>query len=921
MNAGKAVYGILSTNAEVTAIVGTKIFPEVAEQEAALPLIVYQLQSVAPEDTHDGPSKLDEVRFEFLCYADTYNGAADLGDKVRGALDRVSGTYNAVNVESVQFNDVDIDVIDAPRRYGQSLTFTFRIKRDNVEIAQGTPVTGAMLGDLYNVDVAGVTDNQILSYDAATGNWVPADDAGGLVDSVNGLTGTVILNFDDLNDVDTGTPSDGQLIAYQQGEWVTIDQDELHIPINSVTGLQTELNTIPTDLSDLSDVSIVGTPAGNQALIYNSATNAFTSQDSYTNRFEDEVETGKVMPTIFAERAYSVKSEGDGVFIDPESDTPAAGKVIVRKIYHKAGFITDADVIGDYTLIHTFADDTAYADTVATFEGFEDGATYGVPPFTLLQTWEEVAAAPTFTGLLNESYGSGAEAAYSTRRLNGNITDCMVIRRASDSTTQTIGFDANGNIDEAAINTFCSGTSCTVYQWLDQSGNGNTATAAAQANEPTIYTGGAIVKDNGKVALDFDGSNDELTHSISGLVNGNFTYIDTFKSSDAAAILHSSTTTNTKWVMIAQTSTSTQLSDGFLTAYDGYFKNGVQPLSSGATRTDFKNAFFDGGQNLAFYFGTTSSTAVSEMYMGRYQASGFHFDGLVQESILYTSDKSSVRTSIESNVGDYFTQNTPLLDTYSGAAGAYSLRKLSSSYSGSAIRVRRSSDNTEQDIGFNVFGELDTVSLLAFAGASGNAWVRTWYDQSGNSNDATQTTTSNQPKIVSNGTVETFNGKPSVRFINASTTYLDVVEFAVESTMTYFDVHKANGFRNVWSPDRNENATLADSTNFVLGAFYDGLTASIGGVLKAPETANDTQAERLVYWLRDGANSELGLNGTTALTGTQLSSANNRIRIGTKSGLQSPFDGHFSELIAYPSDQSANRTNIESNINTFYSIS
>ena len=379
-----------------------------------------------------------------LC--DTYNGAADLGDKVRGALDRVSGTYNAVNVESVQFNDVDIDVIDAPRRYGQSLTFTFRIKRDDVEIAQGTPVTGAMLGDLYNVDVAGVTDNQILSYDAATGNWVPADDAGGLVDSVNGLTGTVILNFDDLNDVDTGTPSDGQLIAYQQGEWVTIDQDEIHIPINSVTGLQTELNTIPTDLSDLSDVSIVGTPAGNQALIYNSATNAFTSQDSYTNRFEDEVETGKVMPTIFAERAYSVKSEGDGVFIDPESDTPAAGKVIVRKIYHKAGFITDADVIGDYTLIHTFADDTAYADTVATFEGFEDGATYGVPPFTLLQTWEEVAAAPAFTGLLNETYGSGAEAAYSTRRLNGNVTDCMVIRRASDSTTTTIGFDGSGNI-------------------------------------------------------------------------------------------------------------------------------------------------------------------------------------------------------------------------------------------------------------------------------------------------------------------------------------------------------------------------------------------------------------------------------------------------------------------------------------------
>ena len=80
--------------------------------------------------------------------------------------------------------------------------------------------------------------------------------------------------------------------------------------------------------------------------------------------------------------------------------------------------------------------------------------------------------------------------------------------------------------------------------------------------------------------------------------------------------------------------------------------------------------------------------------------------------ILKTNPASA--PSIEENIGDYFTQNTPLLDTYSGAAAAYSLRLLDSTYTGSAIRVRRSSDNTEQDIGFNVFGELDTVSLGGF---------------------------------------------------------------------------------------------------------------------------------------------------------------------------------------------------------------
>jgi hypothetical protein len=63
------------------------------------------------------------------------------------------------------------------------------------------------------------------------------------------------------------------------------------------------------------------------------------------------------------------------------------------------------------------------------------------------------------------------------------------------------------------------------------------------------------------------------------------------------------------------------------------------------------------------------------------------------------------------------TSTTPslLLDLYPNAAVAYSLRKLRTAYSGSAIRVRRSSDNAEQDINF-VAGDLDTQSLLDFVG-------------------------------------------------------------------------------------------------------------------------------------------------------------------------------------------------------------
>lgn len=61
-------------------------------------------------------------------------------------------------------------------------------------------------------------------------------------------------------------------------------------------------------------------------------------------------------------------------------------------------------------------------------------------------------------------------------------------------------------------------------------------------------------------------------------------------------------------------------------------------------------------------------------------------------------------------------------DLYPNAAVAYSLRKLRSAYTGSAIRVRRSSDNTEQDFGFTSTGELDTNAIETFVGYNLFAW-------------------------------------------------------------------------------------------------------------------------------------------------------------------------------------------------------
>ena len=113
--------------------------------------------------------------------------------------------------------------------------------------------------------------------------------------------------------------------------------------------------------------------------------------------------------------------------------------------------------------------------------------------------------------------------------------------------------------------------------------------------------------------------------------------------------------------------------------------------------------------------------------------------------------------SLESFVNNY--NDTLPLDTSSSASAAYSLRNLSSSYSGSVVRVRRDSDNTEQD--FNA-EEITDGTLADFCGAS-NGFVTTWYDQSGNNSHASQSTSSLQPRLYDSGIgVRLDNGRPCV---------------------------------------------------------------------------------------------------------------------------------------------------------------
>ena len=239
---------------------------------------------------------------------------------------------------------------------------------------------------------------------------------------------------------------------------------------------------------------------------------------------------------------------------------------------------------------------------------------------------------------------------------------------------------------------------------------------------------------------------------------------------------------------------------------------------------------------------------------------------------------------------------TGLLDDYSGAVAAYSLRLLASTYTGSAIRVRRASDNAEQDIGFDN-NELDTSALATFCSGT-NGFVKTWYDQSGNSNDATQTTTGSQPKVYDSGTgTVTVGTKPGLSFatnnIFSLTSQISITNenfFYVTGNIVDVSVYIASS-----SYVRNQ------AFRYLL---YDGSSFYASNISPASG-----------YSLQTVINND-GVYQNTS----KLANFTNTLTVAGTSILKANAAGSYQELIIYDADQSSNRSGIETNINDFYSI-
>jgi trimeric autotransporter adhesin len=221
-------------------------------------------------------------------------------------------------------------------------------------------------------------------------------------------------------------------------------------------------------------------------------------------------------------------------------------------------------------------------------------------------------------------------------------------------------------------------------------------------------------------------------------------------------------------------------------------------------------------------------------------------------------------------------------------AAAYGLRRLYSLWTGAAIRVQRSLDDAKADIGFTANGDLDTVTLLAFVG-SGNGFVTTWYDQSGNGRHATQTDPARQPRIVSNGVIEKQNGRPALLFdgnaffssISVSLPQFSVslVETSTQNTNTiYYPVGFGVGGISVGGNFHSQKFAINENTSLV---------SAENSVLNAPTI------------LSVGSNNlgrQISVNGNAPATDATVQSIT-QITIGQRSDGFWPFFGLMSELM------------------------
>lgn len=259
----------------------------------------------------------------------------------------------------------------------------------------------------------------------------------------------------------------------------------------------------------------------------------------------------------------------------------------------------------------------------------------------------------------------------------------------------------------------------------------------------------------------------------------------------------------------------------------------------------------------------------------------------------------------------------------SNAAFGVALTRIGTFYSGPCIRVRRTSDNTQQDIGFNG-NDLDTAALLSFVGG-GSGFVVTWYDQSGQGRHFTQSDTGMQPRIVLSGVIDTWLSKPSLRFdgvamlaspaftaFGSGFTLLFASVVSVNSTFNAA-VSKTNGANSspwdIWGTSSSGNLIAGDNRFIGMAVNYNA--SAPFGVYSA------WGSQSVGAFLRTNGN----FNGGDNNPFSSFTDTGTPVVIGSRGDYVTRLNGYLPEAFAFPSVlPQATRLSLESSRMTYFGI-
>jgi hypothetical protein len=208
----------------------------------------------------------------------------------------------------------------------------------------------------------------------------------------------------------------------------------------------------------------------------------------------------------------------------------------------------------------------------------------------------------------------------------------------------------------------------------------------------------------------------------------------------------------------------------------------------------------------------------------------------------------------------------------------------------------------------------------------GDGAVTTWYDQTGNGNHATNSTASEQSKIVDGGSI-IYEGatisRPAIQFDGVDD-HFDISNFTGVPTISQFNVLKPSATNVDETFTSIQNDTTTDG--IFLGQGNLGTEAKFGlrnfqGADIADSGIAMTLQQYLLAGITTSTTAQIYANGVAgAISAKARGNVNGDTQIGANGGGANSFSGKFQEIIIFESDQSANRTGIEGNIDNYFRI-